>query len=158
MKVISPSEIAVRVWERGSGETLSCGTGACAAVVASRSLGKITSAIVKVILPGGDLEIEWEGTGGAVHLTGPSRQICSGFYDCFWNPFKKMIANESTSNIPTENTSATGSVALVENQKQVDPNPTNETLTQELDKMSIVEAPATVNSNSSTNNNVSSNQ
>ena len=67
-----------RVWERGSGETMACGTGACAIGVASRLLGH-TGERVAVNLPGGTLNIEWDGEG-EVYLEGPAAEVFSGVW------------------------------------------------------------------------------
>lgn len=75
--------IAMRVWERGSGETLACGTGACAAAVAARLLRE-TDPTVTVELPGGELEISWSGPGGGdrpVVMTGPATKSFEGTFD-----------------------------------------------------------------------------
>ncbi|MFM9880082.1 MAG: diaminopimelate epimerase [Burkholderiaceae bacterium] len=73
MQVIGRSEIVLRVHERGAGETLACGTGACAAVVAGIRLGWL-DARVRVRTRGGDLTIAWDGTG-PVFLTGPAQTV-----------------------------------------------------------------------------------
>jgi diaminopimelate epimerase len=75
--VRSPTEIDMRVWERGSGETLACGTGACAVCVAGSLSGR-TEKRVLIHLRGGDLEIEWREDG--VYKTGPAVEICTGDY------------------------------------------------------------------------------
>lgn len=75
MEVKSPHHIALRVWERGSGETLACGTGACAAVVAGIQRGLLHSP-VNVSTRGGELTIAWEG--GRVYLTGPAATVFEG--------------------------------------------------------------------------------
>ena len=67
-----------RVWERGSGETMACGTGACAIGVAARLLGH-TGDRVAVNLPGGTLNIEWDGAG-EVYLQGPAAEVFSGVW------------------------------------------------------------------------------
>ena len=75
-----PGRIAMSVWERGSGQTLACGTGACAAAVASRLLGG-TDAGVTVAMPGGELTVEWAGSmadGQPVYLTGPAVKSFEG--------------------------------------------------------------------------------
>jgi len=75
-KVISRKRIKARVWERGVGETLACGSGACAIVVAARILGYIDD-VVDIILPGGTLTIRWDGQG-SVSLTGPVGDVFTG--------------------------------------------------------------------------------
>ena len=76
IQVVSRSEVIMRVWERGSGETLACGTGACGAVVAGVLAGK-NDRKVKVRLTGGDLEIEWSEAGD-VFMTGPATNVFEG--------------------------------------------------------------------------------
>lgn len=76
--VTDPTHITMRVWERGSGETQACGTGACATVVAA-VLGGHTEREVTVTLPGGDLEIEW-GDDGHVYMKGPAETVFTGQY------------------------------------------------------------------------------
>ena len=71
-------QLDARVWERGSGETMACGTGACAVGVASRLLGH-TGDRVAVNLPGGTLHIEWNGAG-EVYLEGPAAEVFSGVW------------------------------------------------------------------------------
>ena len=77
MQVLDPQHIRLRVFERGSGETLACGTGACAAVVAGRLLG-ILAESVRVQLRGGDLQIQWQGEGQPVWMTGPAVTVYRG--------------------------------------------------------------------------------
>lgn len=77
MQVVSPGEINLRVYERGAGETLACGTGACAAVVAGR-LRNLLDSKVKVNLPGGSLTIEWAGPGESLLMTGPAANVFHG--------------------------------------------------------------------------------
>lgn len=77
MEVISPSEVRLRVYERGAGETQACGTGACAAVVSGRLRGLLDQRVT-VHLPGGDLEIEWAGEGRSVMMTGPVATVYEG--------------------------------------------------------------------------------
>jgi len=80
VKIDSPDHITMRVWERGSRETLACGTGACAAAVAARLL-RGTDPKVTVELRGGDLEIEWAGTLGddqSLFMTGPATEVFTG--------------------------------------------------------------------------------
>ena len=77
IQVVSDSEIIFRVWERGAGATLACGTGACAAVVACMLNGK-TGRSVLVHLPGGDLDILWSETDNHVYMTGPATEVFTG--------------------------------------------------------------------------------
>lgn len=77
MQVISPTEINLRVYERGVGETLACGTGACAAVVAGRLRGLLDET-VRVNLPGGRLSITWAGGNQPVLMTGPAVIVFHG--------------------------------------------------------------------------------
>jgi diaminopimelate epimerase len=76
IEVVSPREFKMRVWERGSGETQACGTGACASAVAGVLTG-LTERRVLAHLPGGDLELEW-AESGAVYLTGPAVEVFTG--------------------------------------------------------------------------------
>jgi diaminopimelate epimerase len=76
MQIVDRSRIRLRVWERGAGETLACGTGACAAVVAGIRLGKL-DARVDVETHGGPLTIEWAGSG-PVFMTGPAVTVFEG--------------------------------------------------------------------------------
>jgi diaminopimelate epimerase len=76
VEVISPNEVRMRVWERGSGETLACGTGASAVCVAGVLAGK-TGRNVLVHMPGGDLELEW-AANDHVYMTGPAVEVFSG--------------------------------------------------------------------------------
>lgn len=85
IEVTGPSEISMRVWERGAGETMACGTGASAAAVAS-SLKGLTSRKVTVHLTGGDLTIEWAGDNH-VHMTGPAVEVFTGEIDPGENVF-----------------------------------------------------------------------
>ncbi|MDO9065730.1 MAG: diaminopimelate epimerase, partial [Chloroflexota bacterium] len=71
VNVLSRDSIRVRVWERGAGITLACGTGACAAAVAARLRGHTDESVI-VKLPGGDLRIAWPGPGKSVLMTGPA--------------------------------------------------------------------------------------
>lgn len=77
MKVIDRNSIKLRVYERGSGETLACGTGACAAVVTGIRL-QLLEKIVKVSTRGGDLTIRWEGNNEPVWMTGPAVTVFEG--------------------------------------------------------------------------------
>ncbi len=82
VQVLNPRELRMRVWERGSGETYACGTGACAAAVAAMLAGK-AEAKVRVYLRGGPLDIEWQ-QGGSVYMTGPATEVCSGVLAPEW--------------------------------------------------------------------------
>jgi len=77
MEVVDRGHIRLRVYERGSGETLACGSGACAAAVAGRRQGLLDRR-VRVQLPGGDLVIEWAGNGEPVWMTGPVSTVFEG--------------------------------------------------------------------------------
>ncbi|MBK1720241.1 diaminopimelate epimerase [Thiocystis violacea] len=77
MQILSPTHIRLRVHERGAGETLACGTGACAAVVSGRMRERL-EARVRVSLPGGDLMIEWLGPTHGVWMTGPAVTVFEG--------------------------------------------------------------------------------
>ncbi|WP_010324985.1 diaminopimelate epimerase [Marinobacterium stanieri] len=77
MQVVSRNEIRLRVYERGAGETLACGTGACAAVVAGRLRGLLDEDVL-VHLPGGELRIRWAGEGKAVRMIGPATTVFEG--------------------------------------------------------------------------------
>ena len=78
MQVIDKKHIKLRVYERGAGETQACGTGACAAVVAGVRLGAVASGEwVRVVLPGGELQISWE-EGSDVMMMGPAVTVFSG--------------------------------------------------------------------------------
>lgn len=76
-RVIDRSTVEMRVWERGSGETLACGTGACAVAVAS-ILNGLTEDKVTVRLLGGDLQIEWDKEADRVYMTGPAETVFDG--------------------------------------------------------------------------------
>ena len=76
IQVLNKQEINFRVWERGAGETLACGTGACAALVAA-VLNKKTDREAIIHLPGGDLDIQW-ADNGHVYMTGPAELVFKG--------------------------------------------------------------------------------
>jgi diaminopimelate epimerase len=77
MQVVRSDYLKMRVWERGAGATLACGTGACAAVVAGVLTGKSDRACT-VELPGGCLEIEWSAQDGRLYMTGPAERVFVG--------------------------------------------------------------------------------
>lgn len=76
---LSPDRLRMRVWERGSGETLACGTGACAALAAAVSAG-LCGREAAVELPGGELRIIWNGGDGHIYMTGPAVTVFNGEY------------------------------------------------------------------------------
>jgi diaminopimelate epimerase len=76
-QVGSADEVTMRTWERGSGITWACGTGACAVIVAGSLTGR-TARKALVHLPGGDLNIEWRETDNQVLMTGPATEVFSG--------------------------------------------------------------------------------
>jgi diaminopimelate epimerase len=77
LQVVSPREVRLRVYERGAGETLACGTGACAAVVAGIRLGWLERR-VDVHTRGGELQIEWPADDASVLMTGPAEFVFEG--------------------------------------------------------------------------------
>ena len=77
MQINSRSDINLRVFERGSGETIACGSGTCAAVVSGIQLGKLDNKVL-AHLTGGDLTIEWKGDGHSVIMTGPAETSFEG--------------------------------------------------------------------------------
>lgn len=78
VQILNPEHILMRVWERGSGATMACGTGACAALVACAQSG-LSRRKALVTLPGGSLHIEWDDAG-TVFMTGPAVEVFSGEY------------------------------------------------------------------------------
>ena len=78
VKVVDESTIQMRVWERGSGETLACGTGSCAAAVAAILTGKVSGNTVTVELRGGRLQVEWDREANTVYMTGPATTVFEG--------------------------------------------------------------------------------
>lgn len=83
VQVISSSELRMRTWERGSGITLACGTGASAVLVASHLSGR-SGRDARIHLPGGDLTAAWDETSNHVYMTGPAAFVCDG---TFLRPF-----------------------------------------------------------------------
>jgi len=79
VQVISPTHARMRVWERGTGETLACGTGACAVLVAC-VLNGLCEREADIDLPGGTLHIHWNETDNHVYMTGPAAFV----YDGVW--------------------------------------------------------------------------
>jgi diaminopimelate epimerase len=77
VKVHSPNEVTMRTWERGSGITLACGTGACAVCVAGVLTGRSGRKIL-AHLPGGDLELHWSEADNCVYKTGPATEVFTG--------------------------------------------------------------------------------
>jgi diaminopimelate epimerase len=80
MEIVDRANIRLRVWERGAGETLACGTGACAAVVAGIRRGLLDHR-VRVETRGGVLTIEWPGPGAPVAMTGPATSVFEGQWE-----------------------------------------------------------------------------
>ena len=78
MQVVAPDRIRLRVFERGVGETLACGSGACAAVVVGRLWGLLEPE-VRVELKGGELNIHWSGEGEPVTMSGPAATVFEGW-------------------------------------------------------------------------------
>ncbi len=81
VEVIANDEVRMRVWERGSGETLACGTGATAVCVAGVLTGR-TGRRILAHLPGGPLELEWPADDAPVFMTGPATEVYSGEWPC----------------------------------------------------------------------------
>lgn len=79
VEIVSRNHIRMRVWERGAGETLACGTGACAVLVAC-ALNGLTDREADVELLGGTLHIRWDATNGHVYMTGPATTVFTGEY------------------------------------------------------------------------------
>ena len=77
IEIVDKQNIKMRVWERGAGETLACGTGACATAVAC-NLNGLTSRNVNIELLGGNLQIEWSSKDNHVYMTGPAVTVFEG--------------------------------------------------------------------------------
>jgi diaminopimelate epimerase len=80
MQVLDDSRVRLRVFERGVGETLACGSGACAAVAVGRQRGWLGSR-VSVLLSGGELTVDWDGEGQPMWLTGPTQRAFEGRFE-----------------------------------------------------------------------------
>ena len=80
MQILNYSRVRLRVFERGVGETLACGSGACAAVAVGRQSGWLGSR-VSVMLPGGELTVDWDGEGQSMWLTGPTQRAFEGRFE-----------------------------------------------------------------------------
>jgi diaminopimelate epimerase len=80
VQVHSPGEVTMRTWERGSGITLACGTGACAVCVSGVLTGR-TGRKLLAHLPGGDLTLEWRESDNCIYMTGPATEVFSGEWD-----------------------------------------------------------------------------
>ncbi|MEQ9889164.1 diaminopimelate epimerase [Pectobacterium zantedeschiae] len=78
MQIVDSHTVRLRVYERGAGETQACGSGACAAVAVGIQQG-LLSAKVRVSLPGGELDIQWDGPGHPLFMTGPATHVYDGF-------------------------------------------------------------------------------
>ena len=76
VRIVSPERLVMRVWERGAGETMACGTGACAVAAAAARTGRSARHVV-VTLPGGDLEIEWRADDHIL-MTGDAVEVFEG--------------------------------------------------------------------------------
>lgn len=77
LQVLNRSHVKMRVWERGAGATLACGTGACATVVAGVLEGRLDRTC-QVDLPGGPLQIEWREADNRIYMTGPAKFVFAG--------------------------------------------------------------------------------
>jgi diaminopimelate epimerase len=81
VQIHGPAEVTMRTWERGSGVTLACGTGACAVAVAG-ALTERTQRKLTAHLPGGDLQLDWSESDKHVYMTGPAVEVFSGEWPC----------------------------------------------------------------------------
>ena len=80
VQVMAPDRIRMRVWERGSGETCACGTGACASVAAAYVNGLCTRKVT-VSLRGGELQVYWSEEDSHIYMTGPAVEVYTGLYE-----------------------------------------------------------------------------
>ncbi|MDN3696667.1 diaminopimelate epimerase [Vibrio cortegadensis] len=81
MQVVNREEVRLRVYERGAGETQACGSGACGAVAIGINQGLLAE-YVTVQLPGGELQISWQGPGSPLYMTGPATHVFDGQLSC----------------------------------------------------------------------------
>ena len=88
VQVLGPGEVRMRTWERGSGATQACGTGASAVCVAGVLTGRTRSPLL-AHLPGGDLVLEWSGGEGSVRMTGPAVEVFQGALDLGAQPVEQ---------------------------------------------------------------------
>ncbi len=97
VEVIAPDHLVMRVWERGAGPTLACGTGACATLVACHLLG-LADRQARLDLPGGPLEIDWDEASGHVFMTGPAEAVFDGVVapSLFGDSAEAPVASEAT--------------------------------------------------------------
>ena len=79
VQVINRKHLRMRVWERGAGITLACGTGACATLTAA-VLNNLSERKAKLELDGGDLSIEWNASDNNIYMTGPATKVFEGIY------------------------------------------------------------------------------
>jgi diaminopimelate epimerase len=80
VQVVNRAQVRLRVWERGAGATLACGTGACAAIAVLHRRGRVDDRVA-VDLPGGTLQIDWPGGNSPLAMTGPAQFVFEGEYD-----------------------------------------------------------------------------
>jgi len=107
VEVLAPDHLVMRVWERGAGPTLACGTGACATLVASHSLG-LCDRRARVDLPGGPLQIHWDAASGKVFMDGPAEHVFDALI-----PDPRAVAEARR--LAAEGSGAFGQVPAMEN-------------------------------------------
>ena len=105
LKVHGRSHLEIRVWERGAGPTLACGTGACATLVAAVLLG-LSDRQATVQLPGGPLQISWEKPGASVFMTGPAVAVFDGVLNPDLVPIQQVASNPPPTQEPVETATA----------------------------------------------------
>ncbi len=98
LKVHGRSQLEIRVWERGAGPTLACGTGACATLVAAVQLG-LSDRQATVELPGGPLQISWEKPGASVFMTGPAVAVFDGVLNPELVPFQSSTTDGASDGV-----------------------------------------------------------